>query len=97
VVLKVDKEIIGGIISMATTSNEIRTWLNRGMDEEATHVIVVTDTFNYEDYPYFVKSGENIKEIIEQYEKSSLTRITEIYNMSMDIEAQLNEKRTYNL
>jgi len=46
---------------MAVTKGEIRTWLLEAKKEGATHVIVVCDTFDYDDYPVKVMPGEDAK------------------------------------
>ena len=38
-----------------TTPEMIREWFNRGIELGATHLIVACDTFDYEDYPVYVK------------------------------------------
>ena len=44
---------------MSTTRNEIRGWLKRGQRQKATHVIVVCDTFDHEDYPVYIEAGKS--------------------------------------
>ena len=46
---------------MGTTRERIREWIERGQEEGATHVIVVCDTFDWEDYPVMVKPGEDVR------------------------------------
>jgi hypothetical protein len=82
---------------MAVTKEDIRTWLERGVETKATHVIVVVDTFSYDDYPVFVEESENIRDVIKRYDNVNMQRIMEIYNLHKDIEKQLNERRSYNL
>lgn len=82
---------------MAATKEEIRGWLKRGIKDDYSHVIVVCDTYDYEDFPVFVAKSENVLEIKEKNEKASMQKIMEIYNLSMDVEAQLNEKRAFNI
>lgn len=83
---------------MATTRDEIREWLERAKEENATHMVVVCDQFDWEDYPVFVSKEENVKEIVNKYNDSSkMSRVMEVYDMSKDIEAQLSSGRVYNL
>lgn len=79
-----------------TTVDDIRKFLNRGIKNKATHVIVVCDTFGYEDYPVFVSSNENVREVHERYNNKEMQRVVEVYNLSMNIEEQLKEKRCFN-
>lgn len=39
---------------MATTKADIAQWMEEGKTKGATHLIVVCDTFDWEDYPVFV-------------------------------------------
>lgn len=81
---------------MATTKQEIRTWLLRAKQEGATHVIIVCDTYDHEDYPKSVKEGEDVYEVKKKYDGVNMQRVMEVYNLSMDIDAQLNQGRAFN-
>jgi hypothetical protein len=73
-----------------TTVSDIRNWLYAGKDKGNTHMIVVCDTFDYEDYPVYVKEGENIAEYVAKYQNyEQMSRVMEIYNYSMDLDEQL--------
>jgi hypothetical protein len=80
-----------------TTKEDIRGWLERGLEDGATHIIVVCDTFDYEDYPVYVEKGQNVKEIARKYDGKNMQKIMEVYDLSLPIEEQLNKKRSYNL
>jgi len=82
---------------MAATYETIRNWCLSGKEEGATHVIVVCDTFSYEDYPVFVKPEENIQEKVTEYRSKSMQRVMEVYNLALDINTQLNKGRVWNL
>lgn len=80
----------------ASNFNEIKTMVERGIGKDYSHVIIVCDTFDHEDYPVYVKDDENIYSIIDEYNKN-MQKVMEVYNYNMDIEKQLNEDRTYNI
>lgn len=82
---------------MAATRDDIEGWLVRGKREGATHVIVVCDTFDWDDYPVYVQSGEQVQEKMEEYNGKNMQKIMEVYNLSLDIETQLKERRAWNL
>lgn len=87
---------------MAATKEEIRSWLNRAKNggwknRPITHVIVVCDTFDWDDYPVYVYEGQDINEEIYNFNNDSMQRIMEVYNMSLDIEDQMNEYRAYHI
>lgn len=76
---------------MAATWEEIHEWLMRGKREGATHVIIVCDTFEWEDYPVYVKPDENAPAKVEEYRGKSMQKVMEVYNLALDIDAQLKE------
>lgn len=63
---------------------------------EATHVIVAVDTFDYEDYPVYVSKEEDVNVRVNRF-KGKSDKVMEVYNLSMDIEMQLNAPRAWNL
>ena len=80
---------------MGTTKNEIRGWLESAKAEGATHLLVATDTWDYEDYPVPVMPGENVRDKFNEY-SSNMNRVMEVYNLGMDLEEQLREYRAFN-
>ena len=77
---------------MTCTMNDIEQWLdNAGKDD--THMLVVCDTFDYDDYPVYTK---DVHESIKHYHAASMQTIMEVYNLSMDIDEQLNTNRVWN-
>jgi len=86
---------------MRTTKNEIRNWLEGAWLEndikEYSHMIVVCDTFNYDDYPVYVKRGDSVKETIESHHNKEMQMVMEVYDLYQDIEEQLTKVRTWNV
>lgn len=80
---------------MATTQADIRRWLNEGKSMGATHVIVVCDTFDREDYPVYVTSNEDVLEKYSEYNGPNMQKVMEVYSLKNDIESQLNEHRAF--
>lgn len=81
---------------MATEKNDIQEWLERGKKKGATHLIVVCDRFDHEDYPVFVSPQENVHEKESEYDRKSMQKVMEVYNLSMDWDTQLNQFRSFN-
>jgi len=81
---------------MSTTKLDIREWLERGQAHGATHLIVVCDTFDHEDYPVFVKPEEIAREVYERYNGKNMQRVMEVYSINKDWESQLDEFRAFN-
>jgi hypothetical protein len=80
---------------MATEKSDIRGWLERGKKEGATHLIVVCDTWDYEDYPVLVSPKQDVREVESEHNKD-MQKVMEVYNLSMDWDTQLNQFRSFN-
>ena len=50
---------------MATTKDTITRWFNEACNRKASHLIIVTDTFDYDDYPVFVMPEEDARKRVE--------------------------------
>jgi len=80
-----------------TIQQEIRTWLNRRPSQDITHMIVVCDDWDYEDYPVYVGCREKVREKFEEYNGKNMQRVMEVYSYGHDLESQLNEGRAFHL
>jgi len=74
---------------MAATRQDIRRWIIEGIERGATHVVIMCDTFDYEDYPVYIMPGEDPR---DRCSYENMQRPMECYDLRMDIEAQLNEQ-----
>ena len=80
------------------TKEEIAKIVMRGATGEYSHVLICCDTFDYEDYPVYVKYGENIESVVKHYnDYNKMSKVMEVYNYNLDLEMQLNEKRAYHI
>lgn len=81
-----------------TTKIEISSWFDRGLSSEdkPTHMLVVCDTFDYEDYPVYVKPTQDARKVYEEYSAKNMQRVMEVYKLSDDKELQLNTSRAFN-
>lgn len=82
---------------MRTSKQEIRTWLEEAKAAGATHMLVVDDTFDHEDYPVNVPKDKDPHEVVKKYSNMSMQKVMEVYDLSMDIEQQLSEFRAFHL
>lgn len=80
---------------MAATKQDIREWLLEGKRQGATHVIIVCDTFDHDDYPIYVSPSEKVHDRYEAHNNKNMQRVMEVYNLSMNVEQQLNEERAF--
>lgn len=91
---------------MAATKHEILCWLQQGKAIDATHLIVVCDTFDWEDYPIFVSPDEDAHSKAGEYgivgsnglpsvPNKNMQKVMEVYSLSRDWGSQLNEYRAF--
>lgn len=81
---------------MAATKSDIRRWFISGVKDKATHLIVVCDTYDHEDYPVYGTSLEDANTKYNEHNGKNMQTVMEVYNLSMDMEAQLSEFRAKN-
>jgi hypothetical protein len=80
---------------MATTCSEIKEWLQQAVRKGASHMIVATDTFNYEDYPLFVMPGQDAAEAVARLSELPMSKVMECYRLASPIDEQLAEHRAF--
>ena len=77
---------------------DVRKAVLGGNTGEYSHVLIVCDTFDYDDYVVYVKKGEDIHSKVQYYNDfMQMRRIMEIYNYSLDINSQLNESKSWHI
>jgi hypothetical protein len=59
-------------------------------------MIVVCDTYDYEDYPVYVKPGEDACEKVKEYNGPNMQRVMEVYSLTSPKEPQLAAERVWN-
>ncbi len=80
---------------MATSMNEISSWFDEGLKQKATHMIVMCDSFSYEEYPVYCFSKEEAES--KSFKNENMQRVMEIYNLAKDKKNQLNTNRNFQL
>lgn len=78
---------------MAASKADIRGWLQEAKPEH-THMVVVCDTFDYDDYPIFVREDEDVRAVVTEHHERNMQRVVEVYDLKKDLEEQLNAHRT---
>jgi hypothetical protein len=82
---------------MAATKCEIGNWFDYGVQQGATHMIVASDLFDYEDFPVFVKPSQDVNETYKQYTNGEkMLTVMEVYNLSQDKALQMDQRRAFN-
>ena len=77
---------------MSTTRADLSRWFDAGVEQGATHMIVVCDTFDWSDYPVYVAKNENVREKARE----NMQKVMEVYSLTKDKTAQLGEHRAFN-
>jgi hypothetical protein len=80
---------------MATTKGDILNWLQDGHERGATHMIVVCDTFDHDDYPVYVMPDEDVHKKESEYSGKNMQRVMEVYKLSGDLKNQLDTPRNF--
>lgn len=78
-----------------TSVSTLQAWFKRGVEQGATHMIVVCDTYDWEDYPVFVSPEDNVREVESKYSKD-MQKVIEIYKLSLSMNAQMSQTRAFN-
>lgn len=79
-----------------TSRQEIAGWFDEGVAKGASHMIVVCDTFDYSDYPVFT-TPDTFWEQHKSHNGPNMTKIIEVYDLALDKESQLSERRAFHL
>ena len=79
-----------------TTRNDIKQWF-KNAPKGSTHMIVVCDTYDWEDYPSYVKKGEDVREKVNHYATASMSKVMEVYNLKKSWASQSKtDSRVFN-
>lgn len=80
---------------MAAQRLDILCWFDRGVREGATHMIIACDTFEWEDYPVYVKKGEDVRKKVAELDGPNMQKVMEVYDLSKDKTEQLDKRRVF--
>lgn len=78
-----------------TTKEDIEMWLEDA-PKNTTHMIVVCDTFDWSDYPVYVKESEDVHAVVSKYDGPNMQKVMEVYNLKIDLKRQLKQYRSFN-
>ncbi len=78
-----------------TTQGMISEWFDKGIKEGATHMLVVCDEFDWEDYPVMVLPTENVLVVMDEYTHKSMQKVMEVYNLQMEKQPQIEATRCF--
>lgn len=75
-----------------TTKQDIQEWAEIGVTQHADFMLVICDTFDYEDYPVYCKKNE--LDNCKAKHSANMQKIMEVYDLSRSRNEQLKERRT---
>jgi hypothetical protein len=78
-----------------TSQQEISDWFDRGVSRQAKYMVVVCDTFDYEDYPCFAATDDECLRKVEN--PGPAQRVMEVYDLTAPKGEQLAERRSMRL
>ena len=65
-----------------TRQQEIDEWIATGRKSDAAYLLVVCDTFSYEDYPVYVPQGRSLDAVRKRYDGVNMQRILQVVDLS---------------
>lgn len=81
---------------MTYDKDRVRKWLMSGKQKRSTHVIVVYNRNERDFRPMYIGHNQNVRSRIQTINADYSTQPVEVYNLSMDIDNQLLQARTWN-
>lgn len=72
-----------------TTKQEISQWFDRGVTEGYSHMIVVCDTYDHEDYPVYARGDADCLNKHAHYDGLNMQRVMEVYDIRQTKEPQM--------
>ena len=80
-----------------TTRDELRLWFDEGVAQGASHLVIATDTWDWEDFPIYVRADQDVSAIVQKHQADEATRVMEVYDLGADRAEQLEARRTWAL
>jgi len=81
---------------MASSKKDIEVWFDQGVKQDDTHMIIICDTFDWSDYPIYVKKGQKVEEIVDLQNGNNMQKVVEVYDLKQDKMEQINQKVAMN-
>ena len=74
---------------------KIISWIARGQKQCATHMIVVCDTYDWEEHPVYVMPSEDVHKKFDEFNGQNMQKVMEVYNLQKDIDKQISQCRAF--
>ena len=82
---------------MTATKQDISRWFDTGATNGQSHMIVVYDSFDHENYPVYTITDAQARAKFDEFDGKTMQWVDEVYDLSMDRNEQLNARRVMNL
>jgi len=69
---------------MTLTRKEKEEWISQAGSMRTSFLIIVCDTFDWDDYPVYVMPGQDIKERFDHFNNKNMQKIIEIFEFSSE-------------
>lgn len=69
---------------MTTTLDELRAWVARGKADNARYMLVVCDTYDWENYPVYVMQNTDVVAEYKRYHGPQMQKVVEVYGYDKD-------------
>lgn len=78
---------------MTASIQDLQRWFLRGVEIKANHMIVVCDTFSYENYPVYTTGLEEFEKKYKKYNNQNMQTIDEVYDLNLPVSNQFPPSR----
>ncbi len=75
-------------MSDASLAN-ITLWYERGVEQKATHMLILLDEFSGDNYPLFVRPDQDVRIVEKHFSDKKMSRVEEVYILQGSKEDQL--------
>lgn len=69
---------------MAASRKDVDRWIDTGKQRGYKYIISVCDTFDYDDYPVYIKDLNELKDRVDDYDGVNMQKINEIIRINDD-------------
>ena len=81
---------------MAASRDEISEWFDEGAKiPENTHMLVVCDEFDWEDYPIYISADDDARTKRNEYDEKPMSKVMECYNLKKAKRPQMDVARCW--
>ncbi len=78
---------------MAASIQDLRNWFRHGAASGHKYMVVLCDTYDWEDYARYANSEEGAREIVNN--PGDMTRVMEVYDLEASMDLQMAQTRTW--